>query len=304
MNQFIQSLEQRTFFSTALLTDQTAILAGETALKAATKNLTAQTKALLAAVTVDLKTLPKTNAPLLKTVKADATALSKVTTSDQNAIVTPSTKLAKTAVTAGTKLLTSWTSKSVATVAADATALNSIIVAPLGKLQLDLGGPLVTDLGVILNDNPSATQLASDIAALDSAYAADTAALTSAASQLQLDLGSLSTDLSAIPAVPNILFNYSGSIKETVGAKKGKSLAFKFDVTVEAANGSWTATYSRVNTAGVTVSQPAQGTLSDTGAFNGNLADGTLLIGTVNGKTIKGTAQSSTLQGNFAVSHP
>jgi hypothetical protein len=304
MQQFIQSLEQRTFFSTALLADQTTILADENALKLANKSLATQIKVSLAAITVDLKTLPKTNAPLLKTVKADDAALSRATTSDQNAIVTPSTRLAKTAVTAGTKLLTSWTAKAAATVATDATNLNSILVAPLGKLGLDLTGPLVTDLGVILGDNPTAAQLAADISTLDTAYAADAAALTSKASQLQLDLGSLSTDLIADTAVPNVQFNYSGSIKETVGPKKGHSLRFTFDITIEAADGSWTASYASINGAGIAVSQPSQGTVSDTGVFNGELSDGTVMTGTVSGKTIRGTAVSGLLQGTFVVSHP
>jgi len=304
MRQFIESLESRTLFSVTLLTDQAAIVSDAAAIKTAVKNLAAQNNTLLAAITVDLKTLPKTNAPLLKTVKSAAAKLATATASDETSITTSSGKLAKKSVTDGDTLLTAWTPKGETAIASDATTLNSIVVAPLGKLQLDLNGPLVADLGVILTQNPTATKLASDINALDAAYAAASAQLTTAATQYQTGLTTLASDLAAIPTIPNILFNYAGSSSVTAGAHKGKSTNFTFDVTVESANGSWTATFTTKNKAGVPVSKQAQGTLDSTGALNGTLSDGTQITGIVNGKTIKGTEQNAQGSGPFSITHP
>jgi hypothetical protein len=303
MGHFIQALESRTFLSATLLNDQSVFTTDAAAVKATAKVIAAADKTALAAITVDLKTLPKTNAALFKTVKTDTSKIASLTASDSNSITGNSAKLAKKAVAAGDSLLSAWSLKSESAVATDATQLNSIVVAPLGKLSLDLSGPLVTDLGVIGTANPTATQLQNDITALDAAYAADAAALTSAASTYQSSLTTLSTDLTAIPNVPNIVFDYSGAIKETAGSAKGKSLKFSVDITTEDSLGSWQGTYTSTNGAGVVVSQPAEGEANDTGGFSGDLANGTLFTGTVSGKTIKGIAQSGTATGSFSVSH-
>jgi hypothetical protein len=303
MSQFIQVLESRTLFSSALLADKTVITADAAAVKASAKVLAAADKTALAAVTADLKTLPKTDAPLLKTVKTDISKLASLTASDASLITGTSSRLATKSVTAGDNLQLSWSLSSVAAVTADANQLNSVIVAPLGKLSLALNGPLVTDLGVIGADNPTAAQLQADITNLDNAYAADAAALTSASNTFGSSLAQLSTDLSAVTVVPNIVFDYVGTIKETAGPKIGKSLKFDVDITTEDANGAWSGTYTGTSASGATNSYPAEGTVNDLGDFSGNLANGTFFTGTVSGKSIKGTAQDSNATGKFVTTH-
>jgi hypothetical protein len=303
MSRFIQALESRTFMSATLLPDQATITADAAALKVAGKALVAQDKTLLAAITKDLKTLPKTNAPLMRAVTVANTRLGALVNADAASITTASGRLAKKSVVAGDTLISAWTSRGVTTVAADEAALNSILVAPLGKLNLDLTGPLVTDLGVLETANPTASQLATDINALEAAYAANSAALTNTAANYSASITTLSDDLAAIPTVPNIVFDYSGSITQTSGAKKGKSLKFSVNITVEAADGSWSGIYTSVNNTGSTVTQNAQGTVTSSGAFSGYLGDGAIYTGVVSGKTIKGTAVNSTATGRFTVSH-
>ena len=314
MVNLIESLESRTFLSAAPVTsatlaaDQSAIAVQSAAVAAAVKTLAAQTKTELAAITADVKGLARSNAPLLSKVKLDVNKLTSATNTDGNSILKSSGALAKKALATGASELQAFSPKSVAALTTDSATLNGILVAPLGKLQVDLGGPLISDLGPLGSANPTATQLASDIAALSAAYSAASNALTAAAVQYQASITGLATDLTTIASgVPNIVFTYTGTATQTGGKNAGKKGAVSLTITVEAADGSWTGTLSAPNGAGIQVTHLAQGKVTATGAFTGNFSSssgvGELLTGQVSGNSIKGTVQGANGSGTFSIAH-
>ena len=299
MNHLIQSLESRTLFSVNLLADQTAILADSTTVKSDTAALTLQDKIDLAAITTDLKGLPKTNAALLKTVKTDVATLTTQTNADDKSLTTSSSADAKKAVTAGDKLQSSFTNANENAVIKDSGVLENL-VAPLGPIDLALGdlntaltGPLITDLGVIGTANPTATQLASDIAALNAAYAASSAQLTAAATQYQASITTLNDDLGVVEnAIPNIVFTYQGTATDTAQGTKdfGKNDKIILDVVNEDdVIGSWTGQLTAIASSGKQDVYGASGYVSNAGQFSGTLSNGTTVTGVLNGTTIKGT---------------
>jgi hypothetical protein len=313
MNQFIQSLESRTLFSTVDLTaDQSAILADSATVKTDTASLLAQNKTELAAITADLKGLPKTNAALLKTVKLDATKLTSSTNADRNSLLNTSSADAKKSVAAGNKLESSFTTANINAVTKDSDVLENL-VAPLGPIDLALGnlntaltGPLITDLGLIGTANPTATQLASDIAALNAAYAASSAQLTAAATQYQASITTLNDDLGVVEnAIPNIVFTYQGTATNTTQGTKnfGKNEAVALDVVEEDDNvGSWTGELTATASGGKKQVFGASGFVSSAGQFSGTLSNGTTVTGVLNGSTIKGTeTNASSATGTFSL---
>jgi hypothetical protein len=316
MNQFIQSLESRTLFSVNLLADQAAILADSTSVKSDTAALTLQDKIDLAAITTDLKGLPKTtsktNAALLKTVKTDVTILTSQTNTGQKSLLTTSSADAKKAVAAGNKLQSAFTTANENAVIKDSGALE-VLVAPLGPIDLALGnlntaltGPLITDLGLIGTANPTATQLASDIAALNAAYAASSAQLTADATQYQTTLTTLNDDLGVVEnAIPNIMFTYQGTATNTTQGTKnfGKNEAVTLDVVQEDDSiGSWTGTLTATGSKGKKQVFGASGFVSNAGQFAATLSNGTTVTGVLNGSIIKGTeANTAGAKGTFSV---
>jgi len=303
MNQFIQSLESRTLFSVNLLADQATILAASAAVKTDTADLSTQNKTDLAKITADLKSLPKTtaksNAALLSTVKTDVSSLTSQTNVAQKSLVTSSSADAKKSVIAGDKLQTAFTTANAVAVTNDLTTLG-ILVAPQGPLNLDLGNlntalttPLITDLGAIGTANPTATQLASDIAALNAAYAASSAQLTAAATQYQASITTLDDDLGVVEtAIPSIVFTYQGTATDTEQGTKdfGKNDKITLDVVTEDDDiGSWSGTLTATASSGKKKVYGASGYVSNAGQFAATLSNGTTINGVLNGPTIRGT---------------
>ncbi len=247
-----------------------------------------------------MKGLPKTNAPLLKTVKGDITKLTSALNGDRNSLLNTSSADAKKAVTVGNKLQSSFTTANINAVTKDTNVLGTL-VAPLGPLDLDLGklqtdlsGSLVTDLGLIGTANPSATQLASDIAALNTAYANSSAQLTADATQYQTGITTLASDLTVVQsAIPNIVFTYQGTVTDTTQGTKdfGKNDTATLDVVEEGADGSWTGTLTATSSKGGMKVYGASGSVTSTGAFTSMLSNGTTVTGQLNGTAIKGTEQ-------------
>jgi hypothetical protein len=312
MHQFIQSLESRTLFSVNLLADQSAITSDASSVKADTLTLTLNSRTTLATITADLKGLPKTNAALLKTVKTDLSQLTSQTNAGQKSLLTTSSADAKKAVAAGNKLQSSFTNANENAVIKDSGVLENL-VAPLGPIDLALGnlntaltGPLITDLGAIGTANPTATQLASDIAALNAAYATSSARLTADATQYQTSITTLNDDLGIVEnAIPNIVFTYQGTATNTTQGSKnfGKNEAVTLDVVSEDDSiGSWTGTLTATAKSGKKQVFGANGFVSNAGQFVATLSNGTTVIGVLNGSIIKGTETSAaSVKGTFSV---
>jgi hypothetical protein len=315
MHQFIQSLESRTLFSVNLLADQSAILAASASVKTDTTVLATQNKTDLAAIAADLKLLPKTttktNAALLKTVKTDLSKLTLQTNSGQKSLLTTSSADAKKAVTAGNKLQSAFTTANENAVTKDSNALG-LLIAPLGPIDLALGnlntaltGPIITDLGLIGTANPTATQLASDIAALNAAYAASSAQLTADATQYQTSITTLASDLTVVQsAIPNIMFTYQGTATDTQQGTKdfGKNDKVTLDVVAEGTDGSWTGTLTATSSKGGMKVYGASGGISNTGVFTCTLSNNTTITGALNGTTIAGTEENAnSAKGTFRI---
>ncbi len=309
MKLLFESLEQRTFFSVAvtsatLVANLSAINSQSTTVSAAVKTLNAQASAALAKLTADAAKLPKAKAALFAPVKADLNKLISTTTTDANSLTKPTGTLATKAEGTGITQLAAFTPAADATLSADSNNLVNLLVTPLTDLHLDLSGPLVTDLAILKSANPTAAQLAADIAALSTAYRADAAALTSDANTLHTKVSTFSTTLSTESTMaPNILFTYTGTATNTV---IHKTTAASLIVSSETLNGIWTGFTTNVNGAGINVRYAAVGTISKTGDFTATFSSGGSsehLTGTLSGKTVSGSGIGAELL-TFTVTHP
>jgi hypothetical protein len=242
---FVQSLERRFLLSSVtgstLAADYQQVVADAAAANAALKTLAAELKTDNAILATDLKTLPKSNAKLLATLKTDETKANSKLTTELGLLLTPATTLAKNSASVGELLTTNQNAASIAKAKSDDTALNNITSTPLANLTAALGSTTVTsDLNALAAANPSDTTLAAavntatrQVSAQDSAIGNDAAQFATDVATLALDLSSL---ISALPPPPgnaiselnNIFADSSeidlyGSTTYTRGSEKGQT---------------------------------------------------------------------------------
>ena len=204
MSRFIQSLESRTLFavtSATLSADLALISSDDKAVKADLIALSKGAGADLKTITADLKGTAKTNALLLKTLKTDELKAFAKIKSDVSALL-KATPLSKHAVAEGNGLLKKPGSKLGAKVAADAAALGTLTTTALASLQTDsMGTGVGTDLTALVSANPSNTALATDATTARTDLSTLGGTLVTAAQKYSTDVGTLKTDLLAIPTV-------------------------------------------------------------------------------------------------------
>jgi hypothetical protein len=275
MSVFIQSLESRTFLSASPVTkatlamDEASIVADAANANAAFKTLVAELKIETAAIATDLKTLPKTNAPLLKTLKTDEATAEGTLKTDLALLLKPSAALAKKSTATGESLLTKATLKLVATAAAEIAALNTVTNPSAYVLQaaLQASSPGINkvfyDLITLTNANPAATQLATDVAttktditnesggyilpfslltaSVGSDAVTQTGSISTNAMQLESDISTLATDLTsantAVGTLPEMVGTFNGTAQTLKGRDKGETSDLTITITSEDAAG-------------------------------------------------------------------
>jgi hypothetical protein len=253
---FFESLEPRTFLSgtpataAALAADQARLFADAASATTALQTLIADTKADIAAITVDLKSLPASNASLLKTLKTDEARAEATVKADLNLLTKPGIALAKKSASTGDSLLTKATVKTVAVAAVDITALGTVAATPLANLTAALHANVIgADLQALATANPAATQLAADVAAADAV--APTTALRTSAAQFSADITTLAADLSSIQTAfgtfPNMVGTLNGTALVTRGQDLGKVSTLSFLITHEDAAGNLAGTVTNFN---------------------------------------------------------
>src|SRR5579859_4222796 len=226
MSRHVETLESRQMLSATPVTKDTLaadlalVVADGNALKAALKSLLTTVHGDTNTIQNDLKGLPKSNAPLLKTLKSDAAKLGALITKDVNALNGPDGALARRATAAGLALIAKSNATIQAKVTADAASLNTVTAAPLAQLQADeQGSGTGADLTAITNANPSDTTLAADVTKQRDDVQTDGTTLNTAAATLQTDTQTLATDLAAITpggggggtSIPNLVATFTGS---------------------------------------------------------------------------------------------
>ena len=111
MSRFIQPLESRRLFSAGpvdkatLVADEALVVADGAAVRADLRSLAGVVRADTAKIQVDLKGLPKTNLPLMRTLRTDEARLLAQFTKDVNALLNPGTAVTRfpLATTAATR---------------------------------------------------------------------------------------------------------------------------------------------------------------------------------------------------------
>ncbi|HSZ55246.1 MAG TPA: hypothetical protein VK797_06265 [Tepidisphaeraceae bacterium] len=319
MSCFIQSLESRTFLSATpvtkatLLADEAAIVLDAIAVKTDLKSLFATVVADTKTVQADLKGLPKTNAPLLHTLKTDEAKTGALIKQDTNALLGPSLALVNRSTAAGIAQIAKSNATIQAKVAADVAALGTVTTAPLAKLEADsMGGDVGTDLQAIATANPSDTTLAADIAKQKSDTNTAGTTFDTAAVKFQTDIGAFAADLAAAPAggggvtgsVPNLVGTFNGSATTTAGNHVGRVSTLAITISTESTTGALTGSITITNS-GQAQQATLTGSVTSAGHFSATLVDSsnntTTLSATVSGKTISGTYVSTNDSGHFSV---
>ncbi|MDB5292722.1 MAG: hypothetical protein JWL69_3963 [Phycisphaerales bacterium] len=319
MSRFAQSLESRTFLSATpvtkptLLTDLGLVVVDAIEAKADLKTLAAIAKADAKIIQTDLKNLPKSNAPLLKTFKADVSKLLTLLTKDVNALLVPGAVLGKRSTGDGVSLLKKATAKLQAKLAAEDATLGIVTVAPLNKFQADSQSAGVSaDLQALVMANPSSNSLAADAAKFLTDVPGQGSILNDAAIKFQTDIGGLATDLgsaaSASSIFPTVTGTYSGTAKETVGNHVGRVAAMSIDFTSESPTGALTGTATIIDPVNGPGTFTVAGAVTASGVFSVTLTDpagqgdDATLTGKLVGKTISGTYQTTKArQGTFTI---
>lgn len=317
MSRFIQVLESRTLLSATpvtkatLLADQAVIVSNAVAAKADLKVLAAGVGADTKAIQADLKGLPKTNLPLLRTLKVDEAMTRALITKDLHALLNPGVSLARRSTAAGIAQIRKATTAVVAKVVADVAALQTVTAAPLATLQAaEQGNAIDTDLQALVAANPTDATLAADVAKLQSDASTNGGTFDQAAMTFQTGIATVAVDVAAAPAnsggtttIPNLVGTLTGSATVTAGNNVGQVSQLTIHFTSEGADGSLAGDITVTNTSG-----GASGTITASvtagGAFSATVvtSDGTTtLSGTVVGKTISGT--HSTIGGDSGTFH-
>lgn len=316
MSRFIQPLESRRLLSagpvdkSTLVADEALVVADGAAVRADLRSLAAVVRADTAKIQVDLRGLPKTNLPLMRTLRVDEAKLQAQITVDLNLLLNPGTALSRQSTVTGELLLTKATLGLQARVGADVSALGTVTVAPLAKFQADFQGAAVgADLQALINANPSSTTLAADAAQMmtDTSDAATT--LSTSASNFATDIGGLAADLGSALAnsslLPTLAGTYTGSAKTTAGNHVGRVSTLSIDITGEGTDGSLTGSLTITNPGQSPNTLTLSGSVSATGAFTAFVTDGgnnsANLTGKVVGTTISGTYASNGDSGTFSV---
>lgn len=205
MQCLIESLEGRRLLSgvtaVTLANDDTLIVNDSTALKTAMANLfSIEASDDLAIENAVLALGLKSNIPLGKKAVAAEKSGASALTRDVNALVKGVEKDASKALAAGDALLLNPTSKAaLSKVNGDIRLLNTSIGKPLTKVQTDLASTKVDDdLNVIATTNPSAMTVQTTITTRETQGSAQTAVVSTAATQVQTDVQAMVTDLESI----------------------------------------------------------------------------------------------------------
>lgn len=318
MSRFIQPLESRRLFSggtvdkATLVADEALVVADGAAARADLTSLAAVVRADTAKIQVDLRGLPKTNLPLMRTLRVDEAKLHAQIAVDLNLLLNPGTALSRQSTATGVLLLTKATLALQARVGAEASALGTVTVAPLAKFQADLTGATIgADLQALVNANPSAATLATDAAQMMTDTSDGATTLSTAASSFATDVGGLAADLGSALSnsslLPTLGGTYTGSATATSGNHVGRVSSLSITITSEGTDGSLTGTVTITNPGQSPQTQILSGSVSDTGAFTGTVSDpsnssnGAALTGHVVGTTISGTYASSGDGGTFSV---
>jgi hypothetical protein len=320
MCRFIQSLESRRLLSATpvskatLLADEAHIVADAVAAKADFKTLVAAVTADTKTIQSDLKGLSKSNATLLKTLKADEVKVFTLVTRDLNALIGSPGALAKRSTADGVALLTKSTKAIQAKVTADIASLGTVATAPLAKLQADdQNTGLGPALQAITDANASDATLAADITRQRDDTESKGTIFNTAVVQFQTDLGALAADLASTPpgengggsTLPNLVGTFNGSGTQTAGNHVGRVTGLKVNIASEGGDGSFTGTVTLTQN-GQSETDSISGTVTTAGKFTGAFTDssnvGSTLTATVSGNTIKGTyASAGGSSGTFSV---
>lgn len=318
MSRFIQSLESRTLFSAGpvdkptLLADEALVVADGAAARADLRSLAAVVRTDTAKIQVDLRGLPKTNLPLMRTLRVDEARLLAQTTVDLNMLLNPATALSRQSTAAGVLLLTKATLGLQARVGADVTALGNVTVAPLAKFQADFQDTAInTDLQALLDANPSATTLSTDAGQMMTDTSADADTLNTAVSAFATDVGALGADLSSALSnsslLPTVTGTYTGSATATAGKNIGRVSTLSVVITSEGTDGSLSGSLTITNPGQGPQTQVLTGSVSAAGVFTATVSDpsdptnGATLTGHVVGSTISGTYASTGDSGTFTI---
>ena len=321
MSRFIQLLESRTLLSVTtatLLADEALIVADAATAKADLRVLAAAVRADTKTITADLKGTPKTNLPLLHTLKTDEAKALAVITKDLNALLNPGVSLSRRSTAAGVAQIHKGTAAVEAKVAADVAALQTVTTAPLATIQADdQGNTIGTDLQALVTANPSDTTLATDVSKQETDTNTGGATFNTAAVKFQTDIGTLATDLAGAPAgiggtggtggttIPNLVGTLTGSATSTSGNHVGRVSTLTVNITSEGTDGSLTGNISITNTGNGTNTATLTGSVTASHVFTATLVDTggntTTLHATVSGKTISGTYSGTNDSGTFHV---
>ena len=206
MNQFYETLEGRDLFSATTATifaDLIQVSKDATQLQRDLRSYMPAIQANLKSVLVDVKKLPnlKTNLPLfiklqkdevkcVVTLGGDFAAIMKAETAGMNHVITDAFKLMAKPTDATLQ----------AKLGADIAAAQAAAVAPTTKFVNDLIGfatTLTADMTALTDANPTATQLATDLQAMQGNSAIVGQNLQAHFTTAQADLGKVLTDLTS-----------------------------------------------------------------------------------------------------------
>ncbi len=220
MSRFIQPLERRmllTATATSLANELTTINTDSATVKVDMAAIQTAVKTDLAAITVDLKGSPKTNAPLLRFLKRDTNQFVAKLKADVTTLLRATATSAKGA-SDGTALLAAPTSAPLQGRIPNDIPPLTLTTTRFGKLNGDaLTATVDADVTALTTANPTNTALNTDGNKLTSDLNTLTATLLSDAGKFNTAVGALKTDLMTLlpqpTTTPSLVGDYQGTLK-------------------------------------------------------------------------------------------
>jgi len=310
MSRFIQPLERRTLLTataTSLAAESAAVATAAPPVQADLLALQLAAKTDLAAITLDLKGSPKTNAPLLRFLKRDTNQFVNKEKSDVTALLRATPKTAKGAADGSALLIAPTVPALQAKIPNDIAPL-TLTNTRFATLTADsLTTTVDTDLTNLTTANPTntalttdANKLNTDLTSLTATLLTDAAAYNSAVTTFKNDLSTL---LPQPTTSPSLVGDYQGTLKTNgiifgIGAQTYDLEINVISQTTDAITG--TITLDR---------HSFSGTIPSTELTNGKVSFQTTQSGitlTLNGKinvttTTKGLPPGSTINGTGTI---